>query len=489
MFPSFVGSLRFRIVFLSLVAFAFVLGVSAVYIFTTYERYLREEFDNRLRESSRIVAESIALQADATVQPVPQISPFRFPNYYFLIRTSDGRVHEKSNNLGQAELPFSERAQTAQQLDRPVIETIVDGALAEKSQSGELRLLTIYHHGENTAPYFLQMASSLDTIDRNVSELLRTMTFGCLVGIVFAGIGSFLVAWRSVKSISNIAKQAKELNAAQLDRRIDRPNSNDEVAYLVDVINGMLDRLEKAFSAQQRFIADVSHEFHTPLSILLVQAQVLSQQRRPIERYEDFLVSVQQEMRQLAQTVQSLLTLARAHAGFKVQGIEQVSVNDFVVEAVSRCSRYARERGVRLVPALPVVADDDNTPDPTIEGELELLTTMTSNLIRNAIRFSPAKGSVDITVTISRESATVVVADRGPGVPEEHLTRLFDRFFQVPKDENRKRGTTGSGLGLAITKGVVELHKGEIIPRNRPGGGCEFVVKLPLSTKTFAYQA
>ncbi|MBY0586049.1 HAMP domain-containing histidine kinase [bacterium] len=478
MLPKFLGSLRFRIVAYSLLAFTLVLVILSFYIFTAYERYLREEFEDRLRESARIISESIAIAADATVTPVPQVSPYRFPNYYFLIRASDGRILEKSNNLGKNELPFSPLAQSSKPSDTPILETT--SAEVPTNKSLRLRLLTLYFHGENTAPYFLQVASSFEQIERNISELRRTVLVACLVGLIVAGLSAFLVAWRSLRSISQIARQAKDLGADKLDRRIATPNSEDEVADLVKVINGMLDRLEKAFNAQQRFIADVSHEFRTPLSVLLGQAQVLIQQERPVGMYQDFIGRVQDEMRQLAELVTSLLTLERAHAGFPIPGTKHVSVCDFVVEAVERCKPLAIERKVRLVPALPDPDSDgiDDMDDPTVEGDAELLRTMLSNIVRNAIRFSPAQQSVDVRIQVSPTNATITVADRGPGIPSEHITGLFERFYQAQKPEGGKSGT---GLGLAIAKAVVEIQHGTIAARNRDGGGSEFIVMLPLS--------
>lgn len=477
MLPKLFGSLRFRIVAYTLLAFALVLLILSVYIFTTYERYLRSDFDARLREAANIVSESISITADATITPVPQISPFRFQQFYFVIRSADGRVLERSKNLGTSELPFSAAAQSAESseaIESGILETIREGNVASQSESGELRLLTIYHHGDNTAPYFLQMASSLDSIDRSISELRRTLSVAFLIGLVVAGVSAFLVAWRSVRSISDIARQAKELNAAKLDRRIVGPNSDDEVAYLVFVINGMLDRLQKAFNAQERFIADVSHELRTPLSILLGEAQVLTQQERSIDEYDQFVGSVQEEMRRLAQVVNSLLTLARAHAGFPIPAASSVSLYEVVLEAVQRNEPLAKQRQIRLVPALAM--PDLEGSEPIVEGDFELLCTMASNLIRNAVRYSFAKGSVEIRVTTSRDTVTLLVADRGPGLPPEHISSLFDRFYQVPKS-----GAAGSGLGLAIAKGVAELHKGRIQARNRPGGGSEFSVDIPLS--------
>jgi signal transduction histidine kinase len=481
MWPKLFGSLRFQIVTYSLLAFTLVLLILSFYIFTAYERYLREEFEDRLRESARIISESIAIAADATVTPVPQVSPYRFPNYYFLIRSSDGRILETSKNLGVQELPFSALAQSAKIEDREILETISATIPNDSSSAVQLRLLTVYYHGENTAPYFLQVASSFDQINRNISELRRTVFVAFLVGLLVAGLSAFLVAWRSLRSISNIARQAKELGAARLERRIIGPNSDDEVAYLVNVINGMLDRLEKAFNAQQRFIADVSHEFRTPLAILMGQAQVLQQQERPVEVYQAFVSSVQDDMRQLAQLVKSLLTLERAHAGLPIPGTTDVSVFDFVVEAVERCKPLAVDRQIRLVTALPTSESDDES-DPSVKGDAELLRTMLSNLVRNAIRFSPTGKAVEVRVEVTPGTATIVVADRGPGIPQEHIPSLFDRFYQVPKTEGSKGGMTGSGLGLAIAKGVVEIQHGTIMARNREGGGSEFIVTLPLSS-------
>lgn len=473
---NFLGSLRFRVVAYTMAAFAVVLILLSFFIFTSYERFLRADFDRRLRDGAEIVAESIAITADALVTPVPQISPYRFPQYFFQIRSEDGRVLQRSNNLQEheADLPFSERARQAKEHeDTGIFETLPKGSAPKPHRESELRMLTIHRQGDNTAPYYLQIATSLEYIDRSISELRRTLLVAFLLGIVVAGLTSFLVAWRSLASITQIARQAKELNAAQLDRRIVGPSTGDEVAYLVQVINGMLDRLQQAFSAQERFIADVSHELRTPLSVLLGEAQVLTQQRRSTEDYERYVGSVQEEMRRLARVVNSLLTLARAHAGFPLPAVSNVSINDLVVDAVQRTEPLARTRQIRLVPDLAMPEDMEHT-EPIVEGDAELLSTMLSNILRNAVRYSFARGTVEIRVRSTRTNSRITVADRGPGIAPEHIGSLFNRFYHVPRN-----GATGSGLGLAIAKAVVELHHGTIEARNRIGGGSEFVITLP----------
>jgi signal transduction histidine kinase len=208
---------------------------------------------------------------------------------------------------------------------------------------------------------------------------------------------------------------------------------------------------------------------------LLGEAQVLKQQRRSLDEYDVYVGSVQEEMRRLAQVVNSLLTLARAHAGFPLPAVASVSANELVVEAVQRCEPLARPRVIRLVPELAMPEFD--APEPTIEGDGELLCTMLMNLLRNAVRYSYARGTVEIHVGQHNGQAIITVADRGPGIAPEHISSLFNRFYHVPKN-----GVSGSGLGLAIAKAVVELHHGSIEAKNRDGGGCEFIVTLPLAT-------
>lgn len=473
------GSLRFKIVAFHLAAFTIVLVLLSLYIFTTYESYLRKDFDARLKDRADSMVESISVAADA-LHAQPLISPQRFPEYFFQIRADDGRIWERSQKLADAELPFTGASKLAKTQKRAVFETL-RGPIAERlADVEEMRMLTIYHQSDATAPYYLQIAATMDAVDHAIAELARTLIVAFIIGIAVAGITSFVLALRSLAPIVRIAKQARQLTAARLDQRIDEPDANDEVAYLVRVINGMLNRLQQAFDGQERFIADVSHELRTPLSVLLGEAQVLAQQHRPIAEYERFVGSVQEEMRRLAQVVNSLLTLARAHAGFALPSVTILPVNDFVVDAVQRCELMARQKSVRLVPDLAMPEIDDHL-EPMVEGDAELLCTMLSNLIRNAIRFSPPQGTVEIRVEGGAGQTRLIVADRGPGIAPEHIGNLFNRFYHVPKN-----GSTGSGLGLAIAKAVVELHHGTIQVHNRPGGGSEFVVSLPQSAVEMA---
>ena len=246
---------------------------------------------------------------------------------------------------------------------------------------------------------------------------------------------------------------------------------------MVATINRMLDRLADAFQAQERFSADVAHELKTPLAILLGEAQVLMRQERSPEEYDRFVASVQDEVRTLAQTVDSLLTLARAEAGLPRAMGSDVSINEVVTDAVERCNPLSEQREVRIVPVLVLGQNDD--AGPLVSGDGALLRLMFTNLLRNAIRHSPPDEAVDIVVELAGDEVVMSVRDRGTGIPPEYVDKVFDRFFRVP---DRRASFQGTGLGLTIVRGVAGLHGGSVSVSNRSEGGCEFVVRLPLSS-------
>ena len=378
--------------------------------------------------------------------------------------------------MSNASLPLSDVAKASRGRRRPALETIT-GEAASLPVDGprELRLLTIYHDQRDLEPFFLQVGASLAPVNESIAELRGLFFILVPSGLLLAAIASWALARRSLAPIGEIVRQAREYTAAHLDRRIQTRPGSDEAAELTNVINGMLNRLESAFRAQERFIADASHELKTPLSVVMAEAQVLLQQERTIEEYDQFVASTQDQLRQLVRLVDSLLTLARADAGFPLFQLRTVSVNEIVMEAVERCEPLARHREVRLVPILAPPADD---AEANVSGDPALLRAVIENLIRNAVRYSPIEAAVDIEVSMDGAEVQVMVSDDGPGIPPEELDHVFERFFSIPRGEEPAQG---AGLGLAIARGVATLHHGSITAVNRSVGGCEFTLRLPRS--------
>jgi signal transduction histidine kinase len=475
-------TLRFKLAALNLLVFGIIFSVLCLLILALRERGVLAEFDERLIDRAERMVESIRItrvMPDRTSSPdgeEPRLVPFRFPGYFFQVRASNGMILERSRNLGPFTLPFSDEAKACREKGAPSVETYT-GEVARSllGSDGEIRVLTMYHEAMDLAPFYLQVGLNLAPARESITELRRLLVLLVPIGFVAVGAASWLMARRSLTPIGRIARQARALTAAHLDQRISVPAGQDEVAEMVVTINEMLDRLQGAFKAQERFIADASHELKTPITVLLGEAQVLTQHGRTSEEYTRFVKSVQEEMRQMGKLVDSLLTLARADAGFPLSAALTVSINEFVIDAVERCQPFARQENVRLVPTLAMPRMEE--PEGEVEGDEALLCVMVENLIRNAVRYSPPNEAVEIKVTTDGRHGMIAVLDRGPGVPAEHLEHVFDRFYRAPTDRPEHKGT---GLGLAIAKGVAQLHHGTIDVSNRPGGGCEFTVRLSL---------
>ena len=477
-------TLRFRLAVLYVTVFGIIQVALCLVILNVREGYLREDFDERLIDRAETMVEAISIRAgriDGGQTPsatAPRVNPFRFPGYYFQVRTEAGEIQERSRNLGEASLPLSKPARASRDSGRPVLETIVGEAAGLPAHlSTPLRLLTLYCRETDVAPFYLQVGASMSPVEGSIARLRRLFVLVVPAGLLLAAAASWVLARRSLAPVSEIAQLAGEYTAAHLDRRIQTRPRGDEIAELTTVINAMLDRLEAAFRAQERFIGDASHELKTPLSVVLAEAQVLQQQVRSAEEYDQFVARVQDELRQLVRLVDSLLTLARADAGFPLTEVGPVSMNEVAMEAVERCEQLARHLEVRFVPTLAPPAEDGT--EAYVVGDPALLRAVIENLIRNAIRYSPPGEPVLVEVALVEQEVHISVSDNGPGIPAEELDRVFERFFSVPRG---RESAQGAGLGLAIAHGVAALHRGSITVVNQPQGGCQFSLRLPRTT-------
>ncbi len=480
-----IGTLRFKLTVLNLAVFGLLLVLLNATILIVRERDLREQFDTRLRDRAEVIVDEITLPIMERSNPaeVPtfprRFNPFRFPGYFFQLRSAGGDVLERSRSLAEQTLPLEGAATAARDSDAPIVETIQDGVARTLLEGQEeLRLLTLYRNEVDSPPFYLQMAVSTKPLERSIVRLRRIVWVVGPVALVIAAVASWFLAGRSLAPLVRVADVADQLQADQFALRFQTPPGRDEVANMVLKINAMLDRLSDSFLSQERFITDAAHELKTPLAVLLGEAQVLMQQERSPEEYTRFVTDVEDGARSLAQTVDSLLTLARAEAGIPAANVSAVPLNEMVVDAVEQCNTAAAQREVRLVPEL-VLAEGDEA-DPAILGDGALLRLMVGNLIRNAVRYSPPEEAVDIAVALEGTDAVISVRDRGPGIPPEFIDKVFDRFFRVA---DPKSSFKGAGLGLTIVRGVARLHGGSVQVRNHPEGGCEFTVRLPCADR------
>jgi signal transduction histidine kinase len=263
---------------------------------------------------------------------------------------------------------------------------------------------------------------------------------------------------------------ARRISASNLGERIVVPPGGGEMAALARLLNEMIDRLEKSFNHAKRFTADVSHELMTPLSIIRLHAE---RQLNDPELPAQYHHSVQEQLQatlHLSEILERLLMLAKADSSALPLKLEPTSTLDFMGQFAEEAQLLAESRGLNVV-----LAQNDGGLATFDQG---CVRQALFNLLSNALRFSPQKGTITFYSKRADGEWTVEVWDEGQGVPPDRLHDIFDRFVQITP---RSELGAGAGLGLAICKSMLELHRGRISARNRTDrSGFVVVFSMPL---------
>lgn len=298
-----------------------------------------------------------------------------------------------------------------------------------------------------------------------------------LVGLVATGVAGWQASGVAHRALAQLQTFAEELSPGSItniaEREID--DTGPEVRKLRGELQKAMQRIQHGYEAQARFIANVSHELKTPISVVSTEAEVLLAGDPTPDDLAEFAQSTSDEMQRLGRMVESFLLLTRVREGKREIRQARHDPNDIMMESVMRCAPMARQYGIDLLPTLL-----ESETDTRVEGNADLLHTAIDNLIRNAIRFSPRGSRIELKVLLDDAMVVFSVRDYGPGIPEDLLPRLFQQFAQ---SEDERRLGRGTGLGLQIAQGVAELHRGEIVASNHESG-CEFRLFLPPTSPT-----
>ena len=290
--------------------------------------------------------------------------------------------------------------------------------------------------------------------------------------IAAASTGGWFLARRGLAPVAALTSRATEIGATNLHERLPIA-AEDELGALSRVLNDLLDRLERSFAQQRRFMADASHELRTPAAIVRTEAEVTLSRDRSIEEYRESMLVVQDAARRLSRIVEEIFLLARADAGQMVMTATPLHLEDLVHDMVRAVRPVAEHRRVQV--ELGEMIDAPTRGDPDLLGRVLL------NLLDNAIKHSPPDGVVEVRMTKAPGTVGLLVVDHGDGIPAELRERVFERFFRADTARSRAESSTtsGAGLGLAIARRIAELHGGRLdLVTSRPGH-TEFRLTIP----------
>lgn len=324
-------------------------------------------------------------------------------------------------------------------------------------------------HGETIG--WVQAAQYLESVADTVQDLRDQLLFGIPLILLFAGLGGYFLASRALQPIEKITDTAQEITAQNLSRKIDYRGSTDEVGRLAQTFDQMLERLQSAFERERRFTGDAAHELRTPLTVLKGQIEVSLNRRRNPAEYEKKLHELSGQADRLIRLSNALLFLSRSDQNQLEFEVVPVNLQELLDVLIEQFLPLAQEKGLRINTDIPA--------NISARGDSDHLIRLFMNLFENALKYTPAGGEISVTALKKSHEVEVAIHNSGPGIPQEHLSHLFERFYRV--DSDRSSQTGGSGLGLAIAHEIVHMHGGEIEAHSTSGQGVTVFVRLPLS--------
>lgn len=325
--------------------------------------------------------------------------------------------------------------------------------------------------------------------------------FRLLVSLIIGGIICYGLAWHLTRPVRRLREATHQLAAGNLKARVGAAlgERNDEIGALGRDFDGMAERIESLLGAQRRLIRDISHELRSPLARLRVALELARRDKKIPEgaagreeaggpdEANGPLDRIERETERLNALIAELVTLTLLESG--TERLEKTRVEVNLSELVREIAEDAEYEAGGMKRSVKVLSNTDGREAISVFGSPEMLRRAIENVVRNALRYTPEGGSVEITTGRLRENGRfypgvfVRVRDHGPGVPEDALKMIFQPFYRAG-DTARDRLTGGAGIGLAITERAVHLHGGEVSASNAPGGGLLVEICLPENTNT-----
>jgi heavy metal sensor kinase len=331
-----------------------------------------------------------------------------------------------------------------------------------------VRRLTVPAAGRT---YFALAGEPFDVVEDELESLRVILWSSVPIALILTGLSGWFLARKSLAPVVAMAERADRIGAEDRGGRLPVANPRDELGRLAETFNRLLSRMAIAFSQQQRFMADASHELRTPIATARTAAAVtLQRPHRSEDEYRQSLQIVQDQSDRLARIVDDMLTLARADAGEYPLRAEPLYLNELVDDVA---------RGARVLSArVGVEIEVDPAPDAPFVGDEHLLKRLIVNLVDNAIRHTPKGGAVRLSLAPDRTGFVLTVADTGAGIPRGAQAHIFERFYRA--DVSRVRcADRGAGLGLAIARWIAEAHAGTLELVNSSSSGTVIRLTLP----------
>lgn len=484
-------SIRFRLTLLFVAIFGSTLIGLSIAGYQFYVRNQQDVFDASLLNHAIDVASAINVDAFGRLilfglnsTDIAKIQPFSLERSYMQIRSTNGSIMTRSLNLEGQSLPLSNEEMARLPFELLLFKTIPSSRMPAvgAKRSPSYRHVSYYVTKPGIPPLILQIAVPMTYIESSRDSLRLFLLFAIPSVLLIATISGYDLSRRALSPVSGIIAKAERIGVGELSQRIPVPPIKDEIYQLATTFNKLLERIEASVRANERFVANASHQIKTPLAILKGELEVFLKGSRSEEEKEAFFNSASEEIEALSQLIEKLLVLANVDAGAQNLKLEVEPLDEIVFATVARLKPLAAAKNIVTKVDISSEVSEDAAPELEVKCDAGLVGTLFQSLIENALKFAPAHSTIEVRISDLDTRVAVDVVDHGPGIPQEALKHIFDRFYRAPTSEVK---TQGFGLGLAIAKRIVEIHGGTIEVSSVPNKETKFRVELPKAlTKT-----
>jgi signal transduction histidine kinase len=482
-------SVRARLTFWYTAVVAIVLIVFSAISYVLLAREIRASTDTSLSDTAHEFAQAVSRDPSVVAGGDVQHG-YRYSDREIVLLTRSGTIIASS----RARLAEDEQERLADAVGHGLsgFATLPGGEEGDGIRVFAMRLTAAGR------PCVFVVARSLDEQADRLENAAQAVLFGIPLALLLAAGGGYLLAKSALRPVTSMSRQARQIGAETLTARIPVENERDELGFLAMTLNDLLERLQRSFESQRRFMADASHELRTPVAIIQGEAEVtLSRQDRSAEEYRESLQVIGNASTKLTRIVQNLFLLARSDAGGYPMQYSRFYLDESVAECVRSMRNIAAVRGVTLI--------HSTQSDLLIVADEALLQRMVLNLIDNAIKFTPEHGRVEVEVSTEQQMFVIRVRDNGRGIAPMHHEQIFERFFRVDAARGNTdavetatsragfaRGNTdsqtstaaGAGLGLPIARWIAEAHHGSVALETSGADGSVFIARLPSGLDT-----
>jgi len=346
--------------------------------------------------------------------------------------------------------------------------------MQKRDSSGKLFLIraAVMWDEKRHDPFYVALGTSLAKNEEILRRYSVMIFAGVIPGATLLGwLVGWLVAGRALTPVRDVAQAAQRITGSNLGLRIPSRQAGDELDYLILTFNRMIERLEASFRQMKQFSADVSHELRTPITGIRGQLEVALMTAGTTDQYREAMFNALQDIDRLSQIVRALLLLSQAESGQLALVRARLDLGLVLEDLAEQFQIPAEGGGVRLAAQC--------VPGCYVDADRVQIERMITNLLSNALKFTPVGGEVRLHARPVEGNVELVVEDTGRGIPAEHLPHIFDRFYRVPGSGTAPAPDQGLGLGLSFVAWIAKAHNGVIDVQSTPGKGTRFIITLP----------